>query len=444
MLTSHHVLLLCTVHALIVGRTTSAGVLVQEHGSEPTTAYRAPPTFTAAVSQVGGGIVITTAGGSATVGSRFSRPGPVWSTLTGSDQPGAEWTELRVVASAEGRWNVSAKNPAIQLQRTVAVHPTHVVVADTFTARLAPELTIGTLPLAVQVAHTAQFTTNATVTSAELPGALYPFSCSTLENQDEYETDGLSFGSFGNPAVFMQTADFGIGLLPLDDVFQIHSVGTQAALGVYPRGPNPGCSVTSPGSIEIADRNLGLAPGSSYTQEWAIFPTTSGCTSYYCMINAARKARWSEPSVRLNGTGYLSMGTNVPYTVYSELENSGYKQPWAVWNDSTWERFLAQQSMHYLTSDIPYTERAEICRPQQRLYCHGSCFVHELPNASEVGLHLLIERLRGLPNQADHPALLYMDTWLSTETGAALKYSDSRVLTKTGTQLTYGHCAAVR
>lgn len=408
-------------------------------GPQMATAYRESPTFTAAVSQVGGGITITTAGGSATVGSRFSRPGPVWSTLTGAGKPGVEWTELRVVASAEGRWNVSAESPAMTLQRTVVVHPTHVAVADTLTAR--PGLGLGALPLAIQVEHTAQLTENATVTSAELPGALYPFSCTTRDNQDEYGTDGLSFGSFGNPAVFMQTADFGVGLLPLDDVFQIHSVGTQAALSVYPRGPEPGCPVTAPGSIEIADRNLGLLPGASYTQEWAIFPTTSGCTSYYCMINAARKERWAESSVRLNGTGYLSMGTNAPYTVYSELENSGYKQPWAAWDNSTWEHFLAHQSMHFLTSDIPYTERAEVCRPQQRLYCHGSCFVHELPSATRAGLQLLIERLRGLPNRADHPALLYMDTWLSTETGAAQKYTDSRVLTKTGTQLTYGHCA---
>jgi hypothetical protein len=50
-------------------------------------------------------------------------------------------------------------------------------------------------------------------------------------------------GSFGNPAVYMQSATFGVGLLPLDDVFQIHGVSTQAALAVYPRGPNPGCAV---------------------------------------------------------------------------------------------------------------------------------------------------------------------------------------------------------
>ena len=114
----------------------------------------------------------------------------------------------------------------------------------------------------------------------------------------------MAFGSFGNPAVFMQSSSIGVGLLPLDDVFQIHGVATQSALAAYPRGPNPGCAVTSPPSIEIADRNLGLAPGSSssYQQEWAIYPTSESCNDYYCFINTARKERWGEPAVRLNGT----------------------------------------------------------------------------------------------------------------------------------------------
>ena len=114
----------------------------------------------------------------------------------------------------------------------------------------------------------------------------------------------MAFGSFGNPAVFMQSSSIGVGLLPLDDVFQIHGVATQSALAAYPRGPKPGCAVTSPPSIEIADRNLGLAPGSSssYQQEWAIYPTSESCNDYYCFINTARKERWGEPAVRLNGT----------------------------------------------------------------------------------------------------------------------------------------------
>jgi hypothetical protein len=255
------------------------------HRTAARTAYRAPPRFTVEVSATGGGVMLTSAAGSVTVDSRFSSPGPRWSTLSGaatSGGAGRGWSELHVVPAGEGRWNVSAEGPSMSLARTVTVRGDHVVVADTLTAHGNASEAASSLPVAIQTEHNAQFTENVTVTSAELPGVLYPFSCSTIENQDEYETDGLSYGaenafccavfihrtinlprqardkhrenaekrgwrflagSFGNPAVYMQSATFGVGLLPLDDVFQIHGVSTQAALAVYPRGPNPGCAV---------------------------------------------------------------------------------------------------------------------------------------------------------------------------------------------------------
>ena len=100
--------------------------------------------------------------------------------------------------------------------------------------------------------------------------------------------------------------------------------------------------------------------------------------------------------------------------------------------------------MHFVTSDIPYTLKGEVCRPEQRLYCTGSCFVHELPEESAAGLRLLVQRFREMPDADDRkrPLLLYMDTWLSSETNASAKYPESRIMTKDGKQLTYGHCAA--
>ena len=80
--------------------------------------------------------------------------------------------------------------------------------------------------------------------------------------------------------------------------------------------------------------------------------------------------------------------------------------------------------MHFVTSDIPYTLKGEVCRPEQRLYCTGSCFVHELPEESAAGLRLLVQRFREMPDADDRhrPLLLYMDTWLSSETNASAKY----------------------
>ena len=118
----------------------------------------------------------------------------------------------------------------------------------------------------------------------------------------------------------------------------------------------------------MADRNLGLAPGASYTQEWAIYPTSDACPDYYCFINAgkmpmpsqfasrvsrcdlnagfrisARKERWGQPSMRLNGTGFLSMNTNLPYADYSELEDAKFLQPWGNWSNATWHSFLVSK-----------------------------------------------------------------------------------------------------
>ena len=45
----------------------------------------------------------------------------------------------------------------------------------------------------------------------------------------------------------------------------------------------------------MADRNLGLAPGASYTQEWAIYPTSDACPDYYCFINSKKATAFSVP-----------------------------------------------------------------------------------------------------------------------------------------------------
>ena len=115
-----------------------------------------------------------------------------------------------------------------------------------------------------------------------------------------------------------------VGLTPVDDVFMIHAAATQQAVARQPRQPAtaPACEVTSPPSVHIADRNLGIRTGERYVQEWAIYPTSEG-GDYYTFINALRQDRWQSAATRINGTGYLSMNSNLPLIDYSELENAG-------------------------------------------------------------------------------------------------------------------------
>jgi hypothetical protein len=440
-------------------------------GATVRTAFRRPAQFSASISD-GGALVVHPAGGgdAFTVESTFSQPGadsdgfhpPQLSSLT-PNATGSGWgAAVAVDADADGQgWNVTASNSLFTLQRRVQLAgregaaPTHLHVTDTIDVHA--HLDNATAPpgsamqrfgvAAIQIRHTARFTHHGvTATAAELPGGLYPFDCSTLSNQGEYTKDGMSYGSFGNAAVYMQSATAGVGLLPIDDVFLVHGAATQRAVARYPRAKNT-CNVTTPPSIEIADLNLGLKRGRSYTQEWAVYPTSTG-GDYYSFINAARQTRWGEATVRLNGTGYLSMNSNLPDVVYSELEDAGYSTPWGNWTEKTMETFLKHQSMHFVTTNIPYTKKNDPCRKSENLYCTGSCFVHELPPVYDAAMRQFARKVAAADRGAGvapRPRLVYMDTWLTSESNATSKYRDSAMLSPAHSasgeaQLAYEHC----
>lgn len=77
-----------------------------------------------------------------------------------------------------------------------------------------------------------------------------------------------------NPTIFAVQSKTGIGLLPLDDVFQVH-------IQNYSTGD----------AIGLADNNLVLRPKSPYTAEWAIVPVAANgsSTDYFNFINATRR-----------------------------------------------------------------------------------------------------------------------------------------------------------
>jgi hypothetical protein len=73
-----------------------------------------------------------------------------------------------------------------------------------------------------------------------------------------------------NPTVFVATEKSGAGLLPLNDVFRVHS--DQGA---------------GDGAIEISDLHFVLKAGGAYTAEWAIVPVVK--PDVWAFINAARR-----------------------------------------------------------------------------------------------------------------------------------------------------------
>ena len=86
-------------------------------------------------------------------------------------------------------------------------------------------------------------------------------------------TSGRYIGSDPeNPTTFGATVKSGIGLLPLDDVFLVHS-------GSFVDGERLG----------LADNNFVLKPKSRHTSEWAIVMADQ--PDYFALVNAARRLR---------------------------------------------------------------------------------------------------------------------------------------------------------
>src|SRR5262249_9825961 len=73
-----------------------------------------------------------------------------------------------------------------------------------------------------------------------------------------------------NPSIFGVTGKNGLGLLPLNDEFQVH-VRQESAAGV----------------LALSDALFVLRPGASYTAEWGIVPTAR--PDYFAFVNAARR-----------------------------------------------------------------------------------------------------------------------------------------------------------
>ena len=73
--------------------------------------------------------------------------------------------------------------------------------------------------------------------------------------------------------------------------------------------------------------------------------------------------------------------------------------------------FFRDQAMYHVHSPIPKTGRNEQCR-SSTLYCHGSCFVNELPADQLLHMQLLINRTKAA--EPDKPILLYSHSSIST------------------------------
>jgi hypothetical protein len=164
----------------------------------------------------------------------------------------------------------------------------------------------------LEIRHYSSFVGGAgQMQGAFLPGVMDNWACHSIADEEATKPgDRTSVTSMGNPTIHAHSNLGGVGMLPVDDVFETHSYGNISAFHTsklpaqsdtvawrlksnvcgnhQPNPPPCTCVVTDPPSISLVDANLALAPGTIYTQEWSVYPLPAACPDYYCFINTVR------------------------------------------------------------------------------------------------------------------------------------------------------------
>ncbi|MCX6907156.1 MAG: hypothetical protein NTY01_03835, partial [Verrucomicrobia bacterium] len=191
-----------------------------------------------------------------------------------------------------------------------------------------------------------------------------------------------------NPTTFGVTEKTGLGLLPLNDEFQVH-VSNYAA----------------DGALGLADNQFVLQPGKSYTAEWAIVPVAR--PDNFDFINVARRL--------------LDANFTIAYC-YAFLRGGPHTEKWS---DEQFANFIKLKSANLMCDSIMYPT-------WHGHYTHGTPF----QLISHDSYKRYVERVRRLV--PDAKSCIYFHCFIDTLEDAPEKYPDARVLRNDGTQADYG------
>lgn len=237
-----------------------------------------------------GSLVVRTAGEKFVLASEFSFPHGGWNRLgrtAGRPAEAAENTwKPGVEQLAAAGYRVEAAGRYYRLVRTVEKQPTRVVVRDRLT-------NITGQPLGILVRHhVLDARPQAGCRVGGYPvGA--PLSAKDIKT---------------NPTLLMVRGKAGLGLVALDDVFVVQSLASLAG-----------------GTATLHTDTFALDAGSSYTLEWAIYPTPGG--DYYDFINQVRRDEGRNGTVD-GGLGFITRSPRdrrgVPSRRFVELRNLKY------------------------------------------------------------------------------------------------------------------------
>jgi hypothetical protein len=192
-----------------------------------------------------------------------------------------------------------------------------------------------------------------------------------------------------NPTVFGIQGKSGIGLLPLDDVFQVHITNYSTA-----------------DSIGLMDNNLVLKPKSTYTADWAIVPVASA--DNFDFINATR---------RLLDVNYQFDGSFAFMRAHPKFEGS--------WSDQKIIDFAKFKDAKYLCINIGY--------PYYKGRTPQGTALQQIDHTAWVDA--IARRRKLIP---DAKQLAYFHCFIDVADEAPEKYKDSQLIMPDGTQGDYG------
>ena len=299
------------------------------------------------VSAQDGTITVHVADQTVTVRTRMSLPGGLWREPKATG--GTQWSA--------GECRVS---------RQLTVEDNHVHVADTFTNPTAKLI-------GVMVEHYADMIAP--------PEAIY------LAGRKSFADAGNAWEA-ANPSVFAQFQQFGVGLVAEDDVFRVHARSLHALQ-----------------SFGLADDRLGLAPGSSVTLEWSIYPSLRG--DYWTFVNAVRR-NW-----------------DVNYTIPGAFV---FAHRWpAGLSGEQYAQWMHDRGLKYICGGI--------AQYPDGMYAHGTGILFAPQFVAR-------EREWSRKMVAADPSLVpiqYFHAQCCTEPDSRTKYADARLLDAQGRQIDYPH-----
>lgn len=206
-----------------------------------------PPEFSL-LPQPGGGFVLEAQGRRLPFETLLSYPNAGDNKLAAGplDTAGEPGWKVTVRDLPDGGYEATATGASYELRRVARRLPGRVEVSDTFTNRTDQDLGI--------------------LIDNRLDATAEPYASSFVAGYPE----GVERREACSPSTFVAWDGSGLGLLPLDDVYVVQSV-------VYAKGGRAG----------VRTEQFGLAPGASYTLQWAVYPC--GTSEYYEFINRVRK-----------------------------------------------------------------------------------------------------------------------------------------------------------